>query len=408
LLALIWSGCGGGGGSTKVPGTTLTIYGSLPLRGASALQSQAIVDGARMAIEDAGGRIGRFKISFVPLDNTKPEDRIATNSSVRKNAQRAARDRTTIAYLGEDRSAATKVSLPILERATIAQVSPSNTYVGLTSDGPGAAHGEPDKFYPGGKRTYVRIVPNDMVQGAALAVLAKRDGCRGIAIWNTGSTFSKGLATNLATAAHGLGLGVQRSRAIDEEARNYHRLARAITTDCFVFTGEIEENAVKAIRDVASAHPRMRLYAGNGVAVDDIADPHRGLPPAAAARFKTVTAAGNPADLPASGQRFLARYQRARRASSPNPYAVYGYEAMSLLLDSLRRAGARANDRAAVVDALLATRSRQSVLGTYSIDRNGDTTRASFGVLSSSGGRLRPERDVAVPAALLARVTGRS
>src|SRR5207249_7549794 len=103
----------------------------------------------------------------------------------------------------------------------------------------------------------------------------------------------------------------------------------------------------------------------------------------------------------------VARYVRARRVSSPSPYAVYGYEAMSLLLDSLRRAGARANDRAAVVDALLATRNRHSVLGTYSIDDNGDTTRTSFGVLSISAGRLRPERDVVVRAGLLTRVSRR-
>jgi branched-chain amino acid transport system substrate-binding protein len=400
-LVLAPVGCGGGPNlARKVPGTTLTVYSSVPLHGASAAQSQAIVNGARLALADAGGRVGAYRINYVALDNAKPPNDLPSSSSVRTVANRAARDRTTIGYLGDDNSNATKVSLPILARASIAQVSASNTYVGLTSDGPGSARGEPGNFRPGGKRTYVRIVPNDLVQAGALAALARRDGCAAIAIWSTKTTYSRGLAANLASAAARLGLRVERKRVIDPTASDYRRPAREVTADCFAFTGDIQENAVVAISAVGSAHRGIRLYAGNGLAVDDIADPHRGLSPDLAARFKTVSAAGNPADLPVAGKLFFARYARAHQLSSPNPYAIYGYEAMSLLLDSLKRAGARANNRAAVVAALLATRGRRSVLGDYSIDRNGDTTRASFGVLSISAGRLRFDRDVVVPPSL--------
>ncbi|MDX6668542.1 MAG: branched-chain amino acid transport system substrate-binding protein [Solirubrobacteraceae bacterium] len=400
-LAVAFAGCGGAHRTpAKVPGTTLTVYSSLPMHGASSTQSQAIVNGARLALADAGGMVGVYRIHYLALDNTKPSNALPSSSSVRAVANRAARDRTTIGYLGDDNSDSTKASLPILARADIAQVIPSSTDVGLTRDRRGAAHGEPGKFRPGGRQTYARIVPNDLVQAGALAQLAKRDGCAAIAIWSTGSTYSNGLAANLAIAAERVGLRVDGSHAIDPSASNYRRLARGITADCFVFTGEIEENAVAAIKDAGQAHPRMRLYAGNGMAVDDIADAHRGLPRELAARFKTVAAPGNPAELPAAGRRFIARYVHAYGASAADPYAIYGYEAMSLLLDSLRRAGARANDRAAVTEALLATRNRASVLGTYSIDRNGDTTRTSFGVLTIAGGRLRQDRDVVASASL--------
>jgi branched-chain amino acid transport system substrate-binding protein len=253
--------------------------------------------------------------------------------------------------------------------------------------------GEPDKYYPNGKRTYVRIVPNDVVQGAALATLARRDGCRSIEVWKTKSTYSTGLAHNLETAARALGVKVARNRRIEPTAANYRGFAREVTADCFVFTGDIEENAIQAIRDVGFARPRVHLYGGNGLALPDVADPHRGLPPQLAARFKTVTATGNPASVPAAGKRFLAEYERTYGERNPDPWAIYGYEAMSLLLDSIRRAGARANERAAVVDALLSTRNRRSVLGTYSIDENGDTTRTDFGVLGIAAGMLRFEAD---------------
>jgi branched-chain amino acid transport system substrate-binding protein len=402
-LTLAAAGCGGAGRSvaTKVPGTTLTVYSSLPMHGASAAQSQAIVNGARLALADAGGRVGAYRVNYVALDNAKLPNDLPSRSSVRTVANRAARDATTIGYIGDDNSDATKVSLPILARAAIAQVIPSSTDVGLTADRRGASRGEPGKYRPGGRRTYARIVPNDLVQAGALALLAQRDRCGAIAIWSTRTNYSRGLAANLATAARRLGIRVQINRAIDPGASNYRRPAHGIAADCFVFTGEVEENAVAAITDAGSAHPNMRLYGGNGLAVDDIADPRRGLPPAIAARFKTVAAPGNPGELPPAGREFESRYARAHLAP-PNPYAIYGYEAMSVLLDSLRRAGSRANERAAVSRALLATRNRQSVLGAYSIDGNGDTTRSSFGVLGIAGGSLRSERDVAVPASLLA------
>jgi branched-chain amino acid transport system substrate-binding protein len=38
----------------------------------------------------------------------------------------------------------------------------------------------------------------------------------------------------------------------------------------------------------------------------------------------------------------------------------------------------KGNDRGAVTKAFLATRDRPSVLGTYSIDRNGDTSLRTF------------------------------
>ncbi len=53
---------------------------------------------------------------------------------------------------------------------------------------------------------------------------------------------------------------------------------------------------------------------------------------------------------------------------------------MALALDTLKRAGAKANNRAAVVKALFATKNRKSAIGTYSIDKNGDTSLTDYGV----------------------------
>ena len=73
---------------------------------------------------------------------------------------------------------------------------------------------------------------------------------------------------------------------------------------------------------------------------------------------------------------FRQRYPRV----TPDPYAIYGYEAMKVVIDAIARSGPRGKDRAAVLDALRSTRDRQSVLGTYSFDANGDTTLTRYGI----------------------------
>jgi len=65
---------------------------------------------------------------------------------------------------------------------------------------------------------------------------------------------------------------------------------------------------------------------------------------------------------------------------------------MALLLNAMQRAGAKASDRAEVVRQIFATRTRESVLGTYSIDANGDTTLPYYGGYRVSKGRLAFDR----------------
>jgi branched-chain amino acid transport system substrate-binding protein len=60
---------------------------------------------------------------------------------------------------------------------------------------------------------------------------------------------------------------------------------------------------------------------------------------------------------------------------------------MSLALDSLKAVGDKANDREAVRKQLLEnTKDRDSALGTYSIDENGDTTLTDYGLYTIKNG----------------------
>ena len=77
VAALGVAGCGGVGvsGASSTIGNQLTIYSSLPLQGPSGPNSQQIVDGEKLALSEAGGRIGPFKISYLSMDDSNTNER---------------------------------------------------------------------------------------------------------------------------------------------------------------------------------------------------------------------------------------------------------------------------------------------------------------------------------------------
>jgi branched-chain amino acid transport system substrate-binding protein len=380
-------GGGGGGEGATVSGTTLTIYSSLPLQGTSRGQSEAVINGERLALDEVGGKVGNFTIKYVSLDDSTAQNPgTADEGKTAQNARQAIRDKSTIFYLGEFNSGGTKVSLPILNKAGIAQISPSNTYIGLTTDLPGSEPGEPDKYYPTGNRTYARVVPHDKIQGAALVTVMKEDGCKTVTLWNDKSTYGAGLARNVKQAAEEAQLTIENEQGTDKNSPNYRSIASQVKSDCFLWAGVTGENGVQVYKDVASAAPDAKLYGPDGVTEEAFSNPKKGgIPASVGARTKTTVATLGVEDLPAA-EPILEKFKEKYKTQTVDPYAIYGYETMALALDVLKRAGDKANDRAEVVRQLFATKDRESVLGTYSIDENGDTTLTDYGLYTIEKG----------------------
>jgi branched-chain amino acid transport system substrate-binding protein len=389
-------GGGGGGGSTSSGGQTLNIYSSLPMQGASRTQTTALVNGAKLALEQAGGKAGDFTIKYTPLDDSTAQAGSWTPEATTANARKVAQDKSAAVYIGEFNSGASAVSIPILNEAAIPQISPANTAVGLTSDEPGANPGEPDKYYPSGQRNYSRIVPKDTIQGAALATLMKQDGCTKVQMANDKEVYGAGLSKNIELAAKAQGLTIVANDAMDKNAANYRSLASKAKTagaDCFVYAGITANNAVQLYKDFAAALPGAKLYGPDGVAESGFVDPKEGgIPPDVAKRVKVSVATLSPDEYPPEGQKFFSEFTQKYNEKNPDPYAIYGYEAMSLALDAIKRAGS--GDRAEILKAIFATKDRQSVLGTYSIDQNGDTTLTDYGIYSVAGGNLKFDQTI--------------
>jgi branched-chain amino acid transport system substrate-binding protein len=392
-LAVGVGACGssGGGGSSgsKISGNTLTVYASVPLQGASGGQGMAIENGAGLAVDAVGGKVGKYTIEYKRLDDSLASTGAADEGKAAQNARQAVSNKNTIGYVGEYNSGISKVTIPILNKAGIAQISPANTYVGLTTNEPGSEAGEPQKYYPAQTRTYARIVPKDTIQAAALVSAAKAAGCTSIRVWNSKTTYSAGLARNVVMVAPKQGLKVEGNDGIDPKAANYRSLAAKIKADCFIYTGEIESNGVQAVKDAASVPSVKSLFAGDGMCLNDTADPKKGIPANIAPRFKCTIATLDPKAFGPEGKKFFKDYSAKYNVASPDPYAIYGYEAMALMLDAVNRASASGTiTKKAVVDAIFATKNRNSVLGTYSIDKNGDTSLTDYGIYKITAGKL--------------------
>jgi branched-chain amino acid transport system substrate-binding protein len=162
--------------------------------------------------------------------------------------------------------------------------------------------------------------------------------------------------------------------------------------DCVLISADTENNAVLLTDQVASAVPHAMLFGTAGLAETSFTDPAAGgIPPAVGSRMLiTVAIPGVGADR-AQAHQFLAAY--APRYGAPQPYAIFGYAAMELMLGAISRStghGTQSAERSKVLAAIFATRNRYSVVGTYTIKRDGDTTLRRYGAFQVVRGRLRP------------------
>ena len=115
------SGGGGDGGGGK-----LTIYSSLPLQGAARTQSEAAVNGAKLALEQAGGKVVDLGQSSTSRSTTSTAQQGGWEPGVTSaNALKVAGDDSAVGYIGEFNSGATaKVDLLKFNQAGIVAGQP--------------------------------------------------------------------------------------------------------------------------------------------------------------------------------------------------------------------------------------------------------------------------------------------
>jgi branched-chain amino acid transport system substrate-binding protein len=378
-LSVGLAACGSDSSSSDSGGGTVDVYSSLPLQGASKAQTGALQQGIALAFDKAGNKAGDTTIKYTSLDDSTAQAGNWDPAQVAANARKAAQDKNAVAYIGEFNSGASAISIPILNQAALGMISPANTYPGLTTSEPGTEPGEPEKYYPTGKRNYTRIVPRDKIQAAALVQQFQDDGCKSLAIANDKETYGAGLARIVVLDANKVNLK-NSNTGIQKDSPNYRSYAaglKAAGVDCFLFSGVTANGAVQINKDVAAALPNAKLYGPDGTCESGFTNPKsKGIPASLAPRFKCTVATLAIKDTP-GGAQFLKDFQAKYNVSNPDPYAIYGYAAGQLVIDTIKAGGTTKSD---FITKLFATKNIDSVLGTYSIDANGDTSLTDYGL----------------------------
>jgi len=365
--------------------TLVKIVSSLPRTGSAKQQSDTIVRGIRMAIDEAGGRVGPFRVEYLDLDDATAAAGQWTSEAEAANARRALQDPDVVAYIGTFNSGAAKVSMPILNLGDLLMVSPANTAVGLTKPGLGAP-GEPGVYRPTGRLNYTRVVPADDLQGPLSADWARQRGVKSVYILDDNEVYGKGVADLFDERCREIGITVLGHDSIDAKAQEFKSLmasVKAARPDLVYFGGTTQSKGGQLAKDMASAGINAILMVPDGCREQVFIDS------AGAANLEGrcfVTFGGLPPEkLTGKGSEFVERY-RKRFGEIPEAYAVYGYEAACVALQAIRAAGRK--DRRAITDAALAIREFDGALGRWGFDVNGDTTLRTLTVSGVRDGRF--------------------
>jgi branched-chain amino acid transport system substrate-binding protein len=326
LLVLALAGCGLGG-SAKIDGP-VAVYVSLPLTGPRSADGRDAADGARLSLEQAQGKAGSIEFRAHFLDDAKGKswDPVAVGA----NARQAVQDSSAAAYIGELDSEPTRASVPITNDAGLVQVSPGAGGVDLTMSASGYPD-TPDRYRPSGSVNFARTVPSDDVVVDGAAAWASELGVTRAAVTSNGSPFENLTAAEFKSVAAEHGIEVT-------QGKSTHQIAA---------TG----NGTQAIYGPASQRLSLPGQSSAEVEVSGELDPTR---------------------LP--GNQFAGQFER-RFHRPPGPYAAYGYEAMELVLQAISGAGTDASSfRDNVRNGVIGAHRDGTVLGSYSITSDGDTT----------------------------------
>jgi branched-chain amino acid transport system substrate-binding protein len=370
------------------------LYSSWPMIGASEQIGGDSAESVRMALEDFGMAAGGFALKYEALD-----DAIAATGSwdagkEAENANKVVNDQDAMVYIATYNSGAAKISIPILNEAKpgpMAMISPANTYPGLTKKIEGVTEeGEPEKYYPTGKRNYMRVVPADDIQGSAAANWAyNTKGFRKAYVLHDNQLYGKGVALVFRNTFEKLGGEILGFEGYDPNAPDYQALMTSIADkgpDVVYLGAIVNLNASKLLIDMRSLMPpeEVAFLGPDGLINQAFVD---GAGDAAEGAF--ITFAGFTPDAllqkGGAGADWVKRMQE-RVGHEPDAYSVYAYEATVVAIQAIDKV--QEKDRVKILDAMFATEGFKGLLGEWSFTETGDTNSTTMTMNTVKDGKI--------------------
>ncbi len=355
------------------PLETKRVYLSLPKGAATA---PLVERGVRSALAYRGHRVGGVRVQLVVLDSgvngrVDPQRVVA-------NAERAAADPLTIAYIGEGNSSGTAVSMPILNRAGIVQASPVSSAVSLT-----ATENRPT-LQPTGVQTFFRPIPRDDQEAQALVNHIRNSRVTRVAIADDGQTHGGELAEYVTTSAQRAGISVTHRQTVRPGERIDVAAIRASRAQAVVLAMTPATGGIRTARTVNAAMPKALIFTGDAMTHDAVARHLHAAQP----MMRLVTPSTHVHPTVAAQQNL---------GTTSDPFTVFSYNATATILAATHRAASRGpvtrqSVRNAIWDGSLAP----GLSGIWQVQANGDGVVGVFDELRMANGRILEPGDTAL------------
>lgn len=359
IASMVLSACGGTS-SAKV----IKIATQSPLSGGQSLLGVDIKNGAQLALEQLSGPLTEmgFTVELAPYDDqATPDVGVA-------NAKNIVADSTILCGVGHLNSG---VMIPASEEyhtAGLAFVSPANTNPVVTTRGYAEVN---------------RIVGRDDVQAPVAEAYAFNElGATSVYIIHDKTAYGQGVAEFFRGAAEKDGLEVQAFEGTEETA-NFDAIITpllAANPDVVFFSGIYNQAGVffKQARDAGYEGTFMGTDGMDASGLADLAGD---------ALVKgggmVYTSVAGPASAYPKAAKFAADFE-AKFGSSPQPFAVQGYDSAAVCLAAIKNAadaaGGEVPTREAVRDAIRAL-SIEGVTGPITFDSIGDLPTAKYFII---------------------------
>jgi len=347
--ALALAACGGGSDDgASGGGKTLVISSDLPMQGASADASTSTNNVIKLYLEQIGYKVGDYTIEFKEYDNSTAAKGSWDDAQCAKNAQDHVANAAEVAVMGTYNSGCAKIIVPVLNQAPdgpMLMVSHANTNPGLTKTWD---PGEPEKYYPTGKRNYARVVTSDDYQGTAAAQFLKQErGVTKCAVLNDNQTYGQGVATAVKAELANQGVEVVVDEAWDAKQPNYTALmqkVKAAGADCIYFAGIYDNNGGQLVKD------SVAVLGAPADFVTMAPDGFTGYPdlqslPEAEGLLLSFTGLSQDGILAAGGKaaEFVGAYEAKYGSKPVGSFSIYGGAALQVILAAIEKSdGTRA------------------------------------------------------------------
>jgi branched-chain amino acid transport system substrate-binding protein len=383
------SGSGGGGGKT------LTISTDLPLQGASKDASDSTNNAIELYLSQIGNKAGNFTLALKKYDDSTAAKGSWDDATCQKNATDHVANADEVAVMGTYNSGCAKIEAPILNNdpsGPMLMVSHANTNPGLTKTWD---PGEPDKYYPTGKRNYARVITTDDYQGAAAAAFLAEKGVKKVYVLNDNQTYGQGVAKSFVTGAGKSGITILGNEPWDAKQTSYSALftkIKALAPDAIYLAGIYDNNGGQLVKDkvaVLGDQKTVPMMAPDGFT----GYPELQKLPEGEGLYLSFT--GLTVDqLKAAGgaaAKLLEAYKAKYGADLTTSFALYGVAATQVIVAAIAKSD---GTRKSVTDAVLSgdgitIPAETSVTGKeLKIDpKTGDITSQDISILQLTGGK---------------------